>query len=64
MEKLKELLRKYPHHDLDLGIQIWSFYNGVSFRARRLIDAGESTANKIPQQVYDLIELIAMNRYT
>ncbi|KAI5663582.1 hypothetical protein M9H77_22905 [Catharanthus roseus] len=28
-----------PHHGMDLGIQIQSFYNGVSFGARHLIDA-------------------------
>ncbi|KAI5658019.1 hypothetical protein M9H77_26812 [Catharanthus roseus] len=64
-ERGKELPRKCPHHSLDLGIHIQSFYNGISFRARQLINAsaGGSTDNKTPQQEYDLIEQIAMNIY-
>lgn len=59
-------MRKCPHHDLDLVIHIQSFYNGVSFRASQLIDSslGRSKTIKLPQQVYDLIEHIALNSYT
>ncbi|KAI5657879.1 hypothetical protein M9H77_26672 [Catharanthus roseus] len=56
--RLKELLRKCPHHGLDLGIQIQYFYNGVSFGARQLIDAsvGGSTNHKNPNRLAAMIE--------
>lgn len=60
---MEELLRKCPHHSLDLGIQIQSFYNGVNMGVRKLIDASAvgSTNTKTPQQIYNLIEQIAMS---
>lgn len=49
-----------------MGIQIYSFYNEVSFGARQLIDTstGKSIDHKTPLKVYDLVKQIAMNSYT
>lgn len=66
LERWKELLKKCPHHGLDLGIQIQSFDNRAPFGAKKLVYAfaGVSTNKKTLQEVYDLIEQITMNSYT
>ena len=59
------MLRKCPHHGLEVWLQVSSFYNGLTTQARQTLDvtAGGIFGNKRPQEAYDLIKEIAMNRY-
>ncbi|KAJ9544292.1 hypothetical protein OSB04_023999 [Centaurea solstitialis] len=38
-ERFKELLRKCPHHGIPYCIQLETFYNGLNYPARQMIDA-------------------------
>ncbi|KAJ9566947.1 hypothetical protein OSB04_002913 [Centaurea solstitialis] len=47
-ERFKELLRKCPHHGIPYCIQLETFYNGLNYPAREMLDAtagGAFTAN-------------------
>ncbi|KAI3807730.1 hypothetical protein L1987_23664 [Smallanthus sonchifolius] len=64
-ECFKDMLRKCPHHRLEVWLQVSSFYNGLQNQARQTLDAtaGGIFGNKRPQEAYNLIEEIAMNSY-
>ncbi|KAI3744769.1 hypothetical protein L1987_57860 [Smallanthus sonchifolius] len=59
------MLRKCPHHGLEVWLQVSSFYNGLHNQARQTLDAttGGIFGNKRPQEAYNLIEKIFMNNY-
>ncbi|KAI3725736.1 hypothetical protein L1987_65528 [Smallanthus sonchifolius] len=64
-ERFKDMLRKCPHHGLEVWLQVSSFYNGLHNQAHQTLDAtaGGVFGNKRPHQAYNLIEEIAMNNY-
>ncbi|KAI3786672.1 hypothetical protein L1987_40544 [Smallanthus sonchifolius] len=64
-EHFKDMLRKCPHHGLEVWLQVSSFYNGLNNQARQTLDAtaGSIFGNKRPQEAYNLTEEIAMNSY-
>jgi hypothetical protein len=64
-ERFNDILRNCPHHRLETWLQVSSFYNGLNTQERQTLDAtvGGIFRNKTPQEVYDLIEEIAMNIY-
>ena len=59
------MLRKCPHHGLEVWLQVSSFYNGLTNQARQTLNAttGGIFGNKRTQEAYDLIEEIAINSY-
>lgn len=63
---MEGVIEEVPASQARLGVSDVGFYNGFTFGAKQLADAsaGGSTYAKTPQQVYDLIEWIAMNSYT
>ncbi|KAI3797517.1 hypothetical protein L1987_32775 [Smallanthus sonchifolius] len=65
-ERFKDMLRKCPHHGLEVWLQVSSFYNRLHNQARQTLDAtsGGIFGNKRPQEAYNLIEEIAMNCIT
>ncbi|KAI3807206.1 hypothetical protein L1987_23131 [Smallanthus sonchifolius] len=64
-ERFKDMLRKCPHHGLEVWLQVSSFYNGLHNQARQTLDAttGGIFVNKRPQETYNLIEKIEINNY-
>ena len=64
-ERFKDMLRKCPHHGLEVWLQVSSFYNGLTNQSWQTLDAtaGGIFGNKRPQEAYVLIEEIAMNSY-
>ena len=38
-ERYKDLIRKYPHHEIPKWLQVQTFYNGLSGLMRTIIDA-------------------------
>ncbi|KAI3776355.1 hypothetical protein L1987_46133 [Smallanthus sonchifolius] len=64
-ECFKDMLRKIPHHVLEVWLQVSSFYNGLHNQAHQTLDTTASGifGNKRPQEAYNLIEEIAMNNY-
>ena len=38
-KRFKDLLRKCPHHGIPYCIQLETFYNGLNFTARQMLDA-------------------------
>src|SRR5262249_2691911 len=62
---LKELLRKCPHHGLLEWHQVQTFYNGLNYTTKQLIDvtAGRSLNHKSPEQCIQLFEDMANNHY-
>ena len=43
-ERFKELLRKYPHHDIPYCIQLETFYIGLNPNIRLMVDASANGA--------------------
>ncbi|XP_052203104.1 uncharacterized protein LOC127808573 [Diospyros lotus] len=64
-ERFKELLRKCPHHQLHVWLQVQTFYNGLSSTNRSMIDAAaEGTImRKTPDEAYELLDEMASNSY-
>ena len=57
-ERFHELLRRCPHHRLTKWMQVHTFYNGLSYSARTIIDAlaGGVLINKTTYQAYEILE--------
>ena len=64
-ERYKDLLRRYPQHQLPKWMIVKTFYNGLHGNTQTMIDAaaGGSMNNKKPAEVYELIEAMASNNY-
>ena len=64
-ERYKEMLRKFPHHEMPDGMVINCFYNGLEAQFRSLLDAASGGAlwAKSYEEAYDLIEKMATNNY-
>ncbi|KAG9450003.1 hypothetical protein H6P81_009968 [Aristolochia fimbriata] len=64
-ERFKEMLKKCPHHQFPLWMQVQTFYNGVTTQARSIMDAvaGGTMNRKTPEEAYDLIEEMTANMY-
>ncbi|KAJ9566342.1 hypothetical protein OSB04_002308 [Centaurea solstitialis] len=62
-ERFKELLRKCPHHGIPYYIQLETFYNGLNYPARQMLDAtagGAFTASSY-NEGYNILEKISNN---
>ena len=57
-ERFHELLRRCPHHRLTRWMQVHTFYNGLSYSARTIIDAaaGGALMKKTTDQAYEVLE--------
>ena len=57
-ERFHELLRRCPHHRLTMWMQVHTFYNGLSYSARTIIDASTEGAlmKKTTYQAYEILE--------
>src|SRR5262249_26685393 len=64
-EHYKDLLRRCPHHELPIWLQVQTFYNGLINRHKAMIDAaaGGTLNNKTPEAAYELIDEMATNSY-
>src|SRR3954463_1789311 len=64
-ERVKEFLRRCPHHGLPKWMLVQTFYNGLSTKTQLNIDAASGGAinNKTPDEAYDLLEVMANNNY-
>ena len=64
-EHFKELLRRCPHHQLPVWLQVQTFYNGLSPTNRSMIDAaaGGTINQKMEEEAFDLIDEMASNSY-
>ena len=64
-ERYKDLLRKCPHHELLGWLQIQTFYNGLRFEHRAIVDAtvGGSLMRKTPKDAYILLDDMALNTF-
>ncbi|GJZ87528.1 MAK10-like protein [Tanacetum coccineum] len=58
----KVLLQKFPHHGIDIWLQIQNFYDQVSFLLKREIDhaAGGKLRDKNAEESWEIIENLAM----
>ncbi len=64
-ERFKDLFRRCPHLRLPTLMQIQTFYNGLNYASKQMIDvaAGGTLNNKTPEEAQELIEEMAMNNY-
>lgn len=59
------MLRRCPHHRLPKWLQVQTFYNGLGYSTRTLIDVATSGAlmRKTYDKAYELLKEIASNAY-
>ncbi|KAA3464785.1 RNA-directed DNA polymerase (Reverse transcriptase), Ribonuclease H-like protein [Gossypium australe] len=64
-ERYKDLLRRCPHHELPLWLQVQTLYNGVNPSTRQLIDsaAGGTLNNKTLEATREFIEEMSIDNY-
>ena len=64
-ERYKDLLRKFPNHNLPKWMQVHHFYNGLSVPIRTLIDAsmGGVILRKNEVEAYQILENIALKNF-
>ncbi|GJW68016.1 hypothetical protein Tco_0122440 [Tanacetum coccineum] len=57
----KDLLRKVPHHGLDLWLQVQIFYDHIDYTTQMAIDyaAGERLRKLRPEEAWETIEDLA-----
>ena len=62
-ERLKELLRKCPHHGLSKWQIVQAFYEGLDDQVRQIVDAscGGAFMSKSEDEAYDLFEMLSEN---
>ena len=62
-ERFCELLRRCPHHRLTRWMQVHTFYNGLSYSTRTVVDAsiGGALMKKTTNQAYGIQEDMATN---
>ena len=58
-------MRKFPQHGYELWSQVQTFYNGLNYSTRSLVDAawGVSITRKIVNEAHKLFEELAKNNY-
>jgi len=59
------MLRLFPHHGLEKWLIVHTFYNGLSYTTKMIVDvtAGGALMNKNYTTTYALIEDMAQNHY-
>ena len=64
-DRFKELLRKCPQHGYELSAQVQTFYNGLNYSKRSLVDSacGGSITTKTSREANQLFEELAKNGY-
>ncbi|XP_073275411.1 uncharacterized protein [Primulina huaijiensis] len=64
-ERYKDLLRRYPHHELPLGLVVQTFYYGLISSKRTMIDAATcgNLLRKTDEEGYELLEEMADRSY-
>jgi len=64
-ERFKEMLRLCPHHSLEKWLIVHTFYNGLSYTTKMIVDAaaGGTLMNKNYTEAYTLIKDMAQNHY-
>jgi len=64
-ERFKEMIRLCPHHGLEKWLIVHTFYNGLSYTIKMIVDvaAGGALMNKNYTVAYALIEDMAQNHY-
>ncbi|KAD5507914.1 hypothetical protein E3N88_15617 [Mikania micrantha] len=65
-ERFKDLMRKVPHHGLELWRQCETFYNGLDVSGRQWLDsyAGGDFGAKRPREAFELLEKAARKSYS
>ncbi|KAD5802755.1 hypothetical protein E3N88_14115 [Mikania micrantha] len=65
-ERFKDLMRKVPHHGLELWRQCEKFYNGLDVSRRQWLDsyAGGDFGVKRPREAFELLEKAARKNYS
>lgn len=65
-ERYKDLMRKCPHHGVELWVQCEIFYNGLELGNRQIIDnaAGGDFGTLTPRAGFELLEKMALKSYT
>jgi len=64
-ERFKEILRLCPYHGLEKWLIVHTFYNGLSYTTKMVVDAaaGGGLMNQNYTTTYGLIEDMAQNHY-
>ena len=62
-ERLKKLLRKYPHHGLSKWQIVQAFYEDLTEQYRQMVNAscGEAFMSKSEDEAYDLFKMLSEN---
>ena len=63
-ERLKELLRKCPHHDLSKWQIVQAFYESLGDQYRQMVDAscGGAFMSKSEDEAYTLFETLSLSK--
>lgn len=61
----KDLLRKCPHHNLSIWLQIQTFYNSLNATSQSIIDVtvGKALMSKTCKAAYGLLKKLELNNY-
>lgn len=64
-DRYKELLRKCPHHGIEIWEQIHIFYSNIYPTTRAMLDsaAGGTFMKKSPYEAYELLDKMASNNF-
>ena len=64
-ERFKDLLKKCPHHEIPIWLQVQTFYNGLTNANRAMIDVAAigTLMRKTSKEAYELLEEMALNVY-
>ena len=64
-DRFKDLLRRYPQHGFELWFKAQTFYNGLNYATRSMVDAaaGGSVMNKTAEEATELYEEMAASHY-
>ena len=62
-DRMKELMRKCPHHGLSKWQIVQTFYEGLTEPYRQMVDAacGGAFMSKSEEEAYDLFEMLSEN---
>lgn len=63
LEHFKVVIRRCPHHDHHIGLQIQTFYNGLGITNCSMIDATTCGTLKTPEATYRFLEKLSSNSY-
>ena len=64
-DRFRELLRKCPQHGFELSAKVQTFYNGLNYSTRALVDSacGGLITTKTAREANQLFEELAKNHY-